>query len=278
MQIVINQNCTHCSKCVKICPGKVFHQETPKAEVEVAMPEMCIVCGHCVAVCPENAVEHSEFPKEKVHPFDYESYPTPEQMMLLIRARRSNRAMTNKEVPQDFLNQIVEAAYRAPTASNLQQVRMLLITDKDTLRKISSFTISAFNSVVKLVDNMLGRFIFKKFMPALYKYLPAFRKMKAEFDQGTDFILRGSTAVLLIYTPKEARFGSEDANLAYQNASLMAECLGVSQFYTGFVLSGAKMKKGKLEKILGIDGKIQAGMALGMPAFRYLRYVDRKNC
>jgi nitroreductase len=197
--------------------------------------------------------------------------------MLLVRARRSNRAMTNKEIPQDFLNQIVEAAYRAPTASNLQQVRMLLITDKDILHKISSFTIFAFHSVVKLVDNMLGRFIFKKFMPDTYKYLPAFRKMKAEFDKGTDFILRDSTALLLIYTPKNARFGCEDANLAYQNASLMAECLGVSQFYTGFVLSGAKMKKGKLEKLLGIEGKVQAGMALGMPAFRYLKYVDRKN-
>jgi len=277
MQIIVNQNCTRCSKCVKICPGKVFYQETLKSEVVVAMPEMCIACGHCVAVCPENAIEHSKFPESKVHPIDYGLYPTPEQMMLLIRARRSNRAMTNKEIPQDFLNQIVEAAYRAPTASNLQQVRVLLITNKDILHKISSFTISAFNSVIKLVDNLLGRFIFKKFMPGTYKYLPAFRKMKTEFKKGNDFILRGSTALLLIYTPKSSRFGCEDANLAYQNASLMAECLGVSQFYTGFVLSASKMKKGKLEKMLGIEGKVHAGMALGMPAFRYLKYIDRKN-
>ena len=277
MQIIINQSCTCCSKCVKVCPGKVFYQETPKSEIVVSMPEMCIACGHCVAVCPENAVQHSEFPESKVHPIDYGLYPTPEQMLLLIRARRSNRVMTDMDIPQDSLNQIIEAAYRAPTASNLQQVRVLLITDKNTLHKISSFTISAFNSVVKLVDNMLGRFIFKKLMPDTYKYLPAFRKMKVEFEKGNDFILRDSTALLLICTPENLRFGCEDANLAYQNASLMAECLGVNQFYTGFVLSGAKMKKGKLEKLLGIKGKIQAGMALGMPGFRYLKYVDRKN-
>lgn len=67
-------------------------------------------------------------------------------------------------------------------------------------------------------------------------------------------------------------------NLAYQNASLMAECLGVSQFYTGFVCSAIEQdKKGTLEKKLGIDGKIYAGMALGMPAFRYKNYIDRKD-
>ena len=35
-------------------------------------------------------------------------------------------------------------------------------------------------------------------------------------------------------------------------------------------------KKGTLEKALGIDGKIYAGMALGMPAFRFMNYIDRK--
>jgi len=275
MQITINQNCTHCSKCVKICPGEVFYQKAPKPEVTVLMPEMCIGCGHCVSVCPENAIEHAEFPESKVHPVDYGLYPTPEQMMMLIRARRSNRAMTGKEIPQDLLHQIEEAAYRAPTASNLQQVRVQLVTDKDTLRQISGFTIAAFDSVIKFVDNILGRFIFKRFMPDTYKNLPAFQRMKAEFKNGNDFILRKSSALLIIYTPKNARFGCEDANLAYQNASLMAECLGVSQFYTGFVLAGSKIKKGKLEKMLNIEGKIQAGMALGMPVFRYLRYPDR---
>ena len=78
--------------------------------------------------------------------------------------------------------------------------------------------------------------------------------------------------------PRTSRFGYQDANLAYQNASLMAECLGVSQFYTGFVCSAIEQdKKGTLEKKLGIDGKIYAGMALGMPAFRYKNYIDRKD-
>lgn len=84
-------------------------------------------------------------------------------------------------------------------------------------------------------------------------------------------------AVLFICTPKGSRMGAADANLAYQNGSLMAESLGVAQFYTGFVLNAANMKKQKLEKMLGIDGQINAGMALGMPLFRFKNYIDRKE-
>ena len=57
----------------------------------------------------------------------------------------------------------------------------------------------------------------------------------------------------------------------------MAESLGVSQFYLGFVCSAQKQETdGALEKILGISGTIQAGMALGMPAFRFPNYSDRE--
>ena len=58
----------------------------------------------------------------------------------------------------------------------------------------------------------------------------------------------------------------------------MAESLGVAQFYTGFVCSAVEQDRNRrLAKMLGISGKIHAGMALGMPAFRYPNYIDRKN-
>ena len=67
-----------------------------------------------------------------------------------------------------------------------------------------------------------------------------------------------------------------DANLAYQNASLMAESLGVSQIYMGFVLTAARMgRKNAFARIAGITGRPQAIMALGIPAFRYSKYTER---
>lgn len=270
--------CIRCGRCVRVCPSKIFTRQAARGPVGLQNVESCIVCGHCVAACPTASVDHSEFPADKVHPIDYAAMPTPAQVMLLCEARRSNRAFTSKPVPAEALDQILEAAHRAPTASNKQQVAYTLVTDPLRLREISDFTIRTFDAIARKLENPLLRPLLSRLLPQPYGYLPAFRRLTSEYAKGNDLILRGATAVLLIHTPRANRFGTQDANLAYQNGSLMAESLGVSQFYTGFVCSAIQQdKKGSLLRSLGIDGVVHAGMALGIPAFRYPNYIDRKE-
>lgn len=279
MELVIDkEKCIRCRKCVRICPSMVLGQVEKGGEVKVVQPENCIVCGHCVAVCPTGAVVHSDFPPEKVHGFDYKAYPTAEQMMLLCCARRSNRAFSEQAVPEEYLSRILEAAHRAPTASNRQEVEFTLVTSPEQLRSITKFTLEVFGKALRKMKNPLLRPLVKGFMPEALHYQPVFERLLQEDTQGNDLILRKAKAVIFIHTPRQNRFGCQDANLAYQNASLMAECLGVNQFYTGFVCSAVEQEgKGSLEKALGIEGRIHAGMALGMPAFRYVNYIDRKE-
>ena len=241
--------------------------------------ELCIRCGHCVAACDSSAIIHEQFPPEKIHPIAFSELPTPEQMLSLIRKRRSNRAFSTKPIPDEHLSQIAEAAYRAPTASNKQYVEFTLITDSEKLKMISKFTLDIFSARINKVDNAIVRPIFNKFFPELTKYFATFKEWKQIFDEeGKDLgVLRGATAVLFIHAPKSYHFINEDCQLAYQNASLMAESLGISQFYTGFVLQAIKQKSKKLEKLLGINGIIKAGMALGIPLFQYPNYIDRKD-
>lgn len=276
--IAINkERCIKCIKCVRVCPSGIFAQNVKSKEIETAYVESCIGCGHCVAACPEDAVVHSMFPTEKVHAIDYSQFPTPEQMMLLCKSRRSNRAFSTKPVPEESLRMILEAAHRAPTGSNVQHVKFLVITDPEKLRQIIEFTLDIFGGVLKKLKNPLLKPLIKMAMPDAFRYVPVFERMQEDYKNGGDGILRKATSAIFIYTPVGSRMGVLDANLAYQNGSLMAECLGVSQFYTGFVLNAAKMKKGKLEKLLGVDGEIHAGMGLGMPLFRFPNYIDRKD-
>lgn len=272
-----NEICIKCGKCAKICPSVIFTQEKMGGEITLQNINACIGCGHCVAVCPVSAVIHSEFPEDKVHPIDAGRLPSPEQIMLLCKARRSNRAFSATPIPDAMLEQILEAAHRAPTASNQQKVAFTLVTDPVVISQISEFTMTVFSSVARKLANPVLKFILKPIMPDLYVYLPVFQRLMSEYAEGNDLILRKATAVLFIHTPENSRFGCQDANLAYQNGSLMAESLGVSQFYTGFVCSAIQQDKGnRLAKILGIKGRIHAGMALGMPAFQYPNYIDRK--
>ena len=271
------ESCIRCGKCVRVCPSKIFTQPASGGEIGLQGIGSCIVCGHCVAVCPTGSVEHGDFPPQKVHPVDRELLPSPEQVMLLCKARRSNRAFTAKPVPEETLDRILEAAHRAPTASNLQRVAFTLVTDPEKLHAISAFTVGVFASILRKLENPLLKPVLKRIAPQLYGYVPHFKRLISEFDKGNDLILRGATAVILIHTPSESRFGCQDANLAYQNGSLMAESLGVSQIYTGFVLSAlAQDKKCKFLKSIGIQGKVHAGMALGMPLFLYPNYIDKK--
>lgn len=279
MEALINidpQTCIRCRRCVKICPAQLFLSE-PEGAVRVHDPQRCIVCGHCVAACPTGAVLHESFPPERVHDFDRAALPTPEQMSLLCRTRRSNRAFTRKPVPQELLQRIVEAAHRAPTASNRQQVAFTLVTSPEALERISRFTVESFASVVRKLENPVLRPMLRLAMPQLYTYLPGLRHILDEYARGNDLILRGATAVLLIHTPSDNRFGMQDANLAYQNGSLMAECLGVSQFYTGFVCTALRQdRRNAFVRSLGIEGTVHAGMALGMPQFLFTRYIDKQ--
>ena len=270
--------CIKCGKCADVCPSKIIRQKEKQSDLMLVDVHLCISCGHCVSVCPTNSVCHSAFPTEKVHPFNYEGYPSEEQMMLLCKARRSNRAFSKKRVPNQLIDKIVEASHSAPSASNSRKIAYTIINDPEKLRLITEFTLSTFNSIKKKLEFPLLKPLAKLFLPDAYRYVPLFESLyDAYYKEGEDLILRNATGVILYHTPGYYRFGSIDSNLAYQNGSLMAECLGVNQFYLGFVYTATQLNKGKLEKLLQIDGTIHAGMAIGLPKFRFLNYVDREE-
>ena len=271
------ETCIKCGKCVQVCPSEIMLQDKETKTISLQHIEHCIGCGHCVDVCPTDSIVHSDFPPETVHPIDYSKMPTPEQIMLLLKSRRSNRTITPQPIPQAWLEQIIEAARSAPTASNSRKIDFTLITDPEKLKQIVDCTVTILDHVRKTLNNPVIKFLFKPFLSGAYRYLPVFERLKRNRMMGKDPILQNATALLIIHTPRNSRFGCEDANLAYQNASLMAQSLGVSQIYMGFILAATKQdKKGQLLQLFGIDEKPQAIMALGIPAFRYPKYTDKR--
>lgn len=273
--LVRDESCIKCGKCAKVCPAGVLIQRQKGEMIHVENIDTCIACGHCVDVCSTASVVHSDFPPEKLHPIDYSLLPSPEQVMALIKTRRSNRAITSRPIPQEALDRIVEAARYAPTASNKRNVSFTVITDPEKLRQVSDFTINKFDSGARILMNPIVKVFLKPFLKDTYDTLPAFYRFKQEHKAGNDPILRKATALLIIHTPESSEFGSENANLAYQNASLMAHSLGVSQIYMGFVVRAIrKCGKRTFSQITGVEGKVQAIMALGIPAFKYPRYIE----
>ncbi|MDE6375187.1 MAG: nitroreductase family protein [Alistipes sp.] len=279
MEINIDKElCIRCGRCVRVCPSLVFAHPQAHAAVAVDAPENCIACGHCMAACPAGAVSHSAFPPERVHPVDRTSLPTPEQFLLLCKARRSNRALSRRPVPSEFIDRILDAAHCAPTASNLQQVGYTVLTDPADLRFVVEYTLGFCRRMLRLLEMPVVGAIVRKCVKGADRYRQSIRRLLDEYDrQGIDRVLRGATALIFIHTPADSRFGAIDSQLAYQNGSLMAETLGVSQIYTGFVLTACRSdRKRRLARYFGIAGTIHAGMALGMPEFVFPGYTEKK--
>ena len=200
-----NKSCIACGKCVQVCPAGIVVRSTDGKGIEAVRTDRCIGCGHCVDVCPTGSVIHSDFPPQRVHTVDTGRLPAPEQVLELIRSRRSNRALTPHPIPDEALQRIVEAARYAPTASNSRQVSFTLVTEPEQLRRIADFTVGVFASTARKLLHPVVRTLLKPLRPDLYRYAARFAEIEREHEAGNDPILRRATALLIIHTPWPTR-------------------------------------------------------------------------
>lgn len=61
-------------------------------------------------------------------------------IMQVIKARRSIRAFKDDEVPSCILSELIEAGVCAPSGSNIQPWRFIIVQDKRVLEQITAFS------------------------------------------------------------------------------------------------------------------------------------------
>lgn len=64
----------------------------------------------------------------------------PQTLLDFIKARRSIRAFQDKKIPEDEIQMILEAGRWAPSASNRQPWRFILIKSRDILKNLARVT------------------------------------------------------------------------------------------------------------------------------------------
>ena len=268
--------CKRCGRCARVCPSAVYTQE--KGEVPVVRKvKNCIQCGHCVDVCEAFAIQHSDFPAENIHRVQKENIPSASSLMELMKSRRSNRTITPTPIPSEALSDIIEAAYVAPTAENSRKVKVTLLQGED-IQAVEDATMKFFLRLANILMSPMVRPLTKLFLRDLYNEAAELYRFERKWREGKRPCTCNGTALLAFSTPKGYDFGWQDCNLAYQNASLMAEAHGVSQIYMGLVQTALKfIGRKKTERLLHLpkNHKLYALMALGMPAFYYPNYSDK---
>ena len=271
--------CLNDGLCVRIC-RKVFSDDpagsVPKAERE----KSCNSCGHCIMICPSGAITLRDCPPESLHAVQGGLMPDYGQVRELMVTRRSTRRFQDRPVEKEMIEKVIDCAHYAPSAKNSQSTGFLVIRDPVLLRAIASATSDWLGKVAARLRNPFWRKLYflmgERDAEKITRWIGEFEYSSACMREGTDLVLFKAPVLILFHADRAVRFADQNANLAAQNAMLAAHSLGLGSLYTGYVVTALSHDKAvhRLVKLPAAH-RVYAGLALGYPAIRFPRWIER---
>ena len=129
--------CRGDGKCVEICPIKILRMNADWVpEFILGGGDMCINCGHCFAFCPVGSIELSTMNPKDAMRLDHSKLPTPEQVELFLKGRRSIRAYKDEPVAKESIEKLLDCARYAPSGINRQPVNWVVINSKEKVYEL----------------------------------------------------------------------------------------------------------------------------------------------
>lgn len=272
---ILSDKCKKCGTCVQICPLAVFELKDKTSNTEVVMADLCIACGQCVSLCLQSAINHKEFPSEKIIPLIPETVASYEQTLELLRGRRSIRSYRDKPVEKEMIGKIIDGAYLAPSAENYQSTEFIVIQNKDTLKTISENTTEFVRSLInKLKEKEEIETLTEKEKHSLKSMEWLILKQK----EGRDMFLFNAPALLIFYSVTDVSYPEISVNLMLQNAAIISHSLGMGGFYTGYALACIQNNK-LITELLNIpeNSKVFGAITIGYPKYKYKNWIIRKT-
>lgn len=257
--------CTKCKLCALDCPSQII--EMPGDSFPAIRPEneaRCLRCQHCLALCPTAAISIlGRDPADSIS-LAADSFPTLDQMIRLVKGRRSVRRYRDQNVEPVLLRQILTALTNAPTGVNRMAVTYAVIDDKEAMQR---FRVRALTRLAEEVR--AGR------VPERYAYLN--QAVPAWFEHKVDVIFRGAPHLLAVAAGPEATCPKEDVNLTLAYFELMAACAGLGTVWCGLAKMTLELLP-ELKADLGMaSDRFYYTMLFGVPAVRYARTVQRDD-
>lgn len=239
--------CVGCGLCSEVCVAHnlVINQN----KVRKVMNE-CIMCGQCSAVCPQKAISLKGYGSGQMEKTD-EVRLTPEDIMNVIRFRRSIRSFKKTVIPKEVIEQILEAGRFTHTAKNMQDVSyVVLIDEKDHIEKMA----------VK---------VFRAVKPIANLFSPMARNNKIN----DHFFFFNAPAVIIVLARNKI-----NGILAAQNMEFVAEANGLGVLYSGFFTMVANVSH-KIKKAICVPKgkKVAMTLVLGYPNIKFLRSTPHKE-
>ena len=251
--------------CAAECPRGIIIQEDEKSfpQIGEADEARCMTCGHCVAVCPHGALSVAGVDLADCPEIEKDLVLSWDQAEQFLRSRRSIRLFKDKPMDRQTLQQLIETARYAPTASNAQNLEWTVIEGRDKLEPLSQETINWMQRVIDAQPDS----------PAA----DYFRPVVTRWATGYDGILRTAQTLIVPSAPKESANGLVDLSIALSYLELAALPLGVGTCWAG-LLRAAMLATPELVASMGLpEGHTwYYPLMIGYPKFKYQRLPERK--
>jgi nitroreductase len=247
----------------------------------VVHEELCISCGHCVAICPSGAITHANVPAGHIHTIRTENLTTTEQLTQVLATRRSIRAFKQKPVESNLIGQILQAACLAPSAHNSQSTEYIVVRDAALLGQITQLTANYLEKLAGLLNHSALHPLLLRLARDLVedpiRLLPELKHVVKTVASGRDIILHHAPALLVFHARRSTSFAAANACMAAQNASLVAQSLGLGTFHAGYMVITCEHDN-KIPRLLGVprENQIYAALAVGHPAVRFTHWIERE--
>jgi NAD-dependent dihydropyrimidine dehydrogenase PreA subunit len=182
----------------------------------------CLTCGHCVAVCPQGALSLDTMPVEACPPVRSDMALTPEHAEHFLRSRRSIRSFRREKIERDTLSRLIDVARYAPTGTNSQQVRWLVIDSPEGVRELAGMTVDLLRHMIETNDPMARTYGLSGWVAA--------------WEAGADPILRKASALVVVHAPSEYFLAQVDCAIALTYLDLAAPSFGHGTCWAGFLI------------------------------------------
>jgi len=256
------ETCTKCGRCAVNCgAGFIYFKEGGYPRQLPGTDEFCMRCGHCVGICPTGSLTHKEMPLEQTPLINKSLEISFDQCAQLIKGRRSIREFKDKDVPKEEIERIIDVARYAPTGHNAQEVRWLVINDREHMHKLAAIGADWLRFMVK--SNPQFGALFAGIIAAL--------------DAGIDAFFHDAPAAVVAYAEKGNPIATTDCAIALAYFDLTAISAGLGCCWDGFFYMAAGTYPPMIEAIALPEGFTPyVALVLGYPKHKYRRIPARR--
>lgn len=283
--ILHTENCTGCGLCVEVCKDFSLILQDNKVRLAADPAFGCIACGHCMAICPEGAIEISGRTLSASDLFDlsaFGSLPEYDQMMNLLRHRRSIREFRDRPVEKAMIEQILEAARQAPMGLPPSDVNVLILENKEAgrsfaadfcgyLEKISWWVSPWFLALMRPFWGKANDELFKGFIR------PMIRIFTRSMKQGVNHVTYDAPLTMYFYGSPWC--DPADPLIAATYAMLAGESLGLGTCMIGsihpMIQNGGAAKKFRDKYKIRFKSREGLVVIFGHPAVKYPKGIRR---